>query len=210
MIRIETHPAGNPLTGKSKWWGEPDMPDSLDYPELTVTDENGEHYADPLTFVCQIRCEELAVHDAEGLLPHEGMLYFFAALDYFLGDIDAPSYPGMGTWSKNSFRVLYSATCDELHTHRIVGEDGLPATLPAETITFTKCTDGTDGLRMLGLPYIEEVREAMPGSISLLQVDESDRWNLTFHDCGTLNFLIRPDDLRQRRWEQAECYLFSF
>jgi len=50
----------------------------------------------------------------------------------------------------------------------------------------------------------------MPGYLSLLQIDESDRWDLVFHDCGTLNFLIRPDDLLKRRWDQTQCYLFSF
>lgn len=199
-----------PLTGQSKWWGEPDMPDELDYPELTVTGDDGERWNDPLTFVCQLRCAELAALDPEGLLPHEGMLYFFAALDYFLGDIGAPSYPGMGQWQKDFFRVLYSGQCDRLHTHRIVDEDGSPATLPAEAVTLTACNDAHDGLRLLGLPFIEEVREDMPGMLSLLQIDESDRWGLTFHDCGMLNFLIRPDDLRARRWDKAECYLFSF
>ena len=43
-----------------------------------------------------------------------------------------------------------------------------------------------------------------------LQVDEDDRWGLTFHDCGTLNFLIRPDDLKKRQWDKVACYLFSF
>ena len=208
MIQIETYPTDSPLTGQSKWWGEPDMPEDLDYPEVTVT-EDGDTWDEPLTFVCQIRCEEMAALDAEGLLPHEGMLYFFAALDYFLGDIDTPLYPGMGQWQQEYFRVLYSPTCDNLRTHQIVNEDGSPATLPAEALTFT-AVDADDGLRLLGMPYIEEVREAMPGRLSLLQVDECDRWNLTFHDCGTLNFLIRPDDLLKRRWDQTECYLFSF
>lgn len=210
MIRIETHPTGRPLTGQSKWWGQPDMPDTMDYPEVTVTGEDGEQYDDPLTFVCQIRCEEMAALDTDGLLPHEGMLYFFAALDYFLGDIDTPAYPGMGEWQQKYFQVLYAPTCEDLHTHQIVNEDGNPATLPAEAMTFTACEAGGDGLRLLGFPYIEEVREQMPGRLSLLQVDESDRWGLTFHDCGTLNFLIRPDDLRARRWDKTECYLFSF
>ena len=213
MIRIETHPTDDTLTGQSKWWGQPDMPETLDYPEVTVT-EDGDTWDEPLTFVCQIRCEELAALDAEGALPHEGMLYFFAALDYFLGDIDSPVYPGMGLWAKDCFRVLYSPTCDELHTHQIVNEDGSPATLPAERITFHLLPQGGGregaGLRLLGRPYIEEVSDQMPGWLSLLQVDECDRWNLLFHDSGTLNFLIRPEDLRQRRWNQAECYLFSF
>lgn len=92
MIRIETHLADSPLTGQSKWWGEPDMPEELDWPTVMVRDEDGESYDDPLTFVCQIRCADIAPFDPHELLPHEGMLYFFAAIDYFLGDFDTPAY----------------------------------------------------------------------------------------------------------------------
>ncbi len=210
MIKIETHPADSPLTGQSKWWGLPDMPENLDWPEVTVVDEDGEEYGDPLTFICQLRCDELAPFDPEGLLPHEGMLYFFAALDYFLGDLDTPSYPGMGAWQKRFFSVLYSPTCNDLHTHQLNYPDGTPATLPAEAITFAPGKGTEDGLRLLGLPYFIEVSEAMPDMISLLQIDESDRWNLTFHDSGMLNFLIRPDDLSQQRWDRVTAYLHSF
>jgi len=210
VIKITTHPVDGPLFGQSKWWGQPDMPEELEYPEITLVDDDGEEYQDPLTFVCQLRCEELAPLDPEGLLPHEGMLWFFAALDYFLGDMDSPAYPGMGPWQQKYFRVLYSPKCDDLHTHSIVYDDGTPVGLPAEAITFSPCGKTDDGIRLLGDPYIEEVREEMPGRISLLQIDEDDRWNLVFHDCGTLNFLITPDDLRHRRWEKVECYLFSF
>lgn len=210
MIKITTQPADNPLFGQSKWWGQPDMPEELEYPEITLVDDDGEEYQDPLTFVCQLRCEELAALDPEGLLPHEGMLWFFAALDYFLGDMDSPAYPGMGPWQQKYFRVLYSPKCDDLHTHSIVYDDGTPVGLPAEAITFSLCDESGDGIRLLGEPYIEEVREEMPGRMSLLQIDEDDRWNLIFHDCGMLNFLITPDDLRNHRWDKVECYLFSF
>ncbi len=210
MIKIETHPADSPLTGQSKWWGQPDMPEELDWPEVTVVAEDGEEYGDMLTFVCQLRCDELAPFDPEGLLPHEGMLYFFAALDYFLGDLETPSYPGMGAWQKQFFRVLYSPTCDNLHTHQLNYPDGTPATMPAEAITLEYSTIAEEGLRLLGKPYIEEVCEAMPDMISLLQVDDNDRWNLIFHDCGTLNFLIRLEDLIKQRWDKTQCYLFSF
>lgn len=186
------------------------MPEDLDYPQLTLVDEDGEEYDDPLTFVCQIRMQDIAALDPEGLLPHEGMLYFFATLDYFLGDIDAPSYPGMGPWQPQYFRVLYAPDCKLLHTHQILDADGTPANLPAEAITFFACDDIADSPRLLGLPYLEEVREAMPGALSLLQVDEEERWNLTFHDCGMLNFLIRPDHLKTRQWDKVACYLFSF
>ena len=210
MIRIETHLADGPLTGKSKWWGEPDMPEELDWPTVMVRDEDGESYDDPLTFVCQIRCADIAPFDPDGLLPHEGMLYFFAALDYFLGDLDTPAYPGMGEWKKEYFRVLYSSSLDQLHTQHLNYPDGTQATMPAEAISFGKSSKDDDGQRLLGYPYIEDVRQEMTGWLSLLQVDESDRWGLTFHDSGMLNFLIRPEDLQQRRWDQTTCYLFSF
>ena len=210
MIKITTQPTNDPLTGQSKWWGQPDMPEELEYPEVTAVDDDGEEYLDPLTFVCQIRCEEIASLDPEGLLPHEGMLYFFAALDYWLGDFDTPTHPGLGLWQKKYFRVLYSPSCENLHTHRIVYDDGTPVGLPAEAITFSNCEKDDDGIRLLGLPYLEEVREEMTGRINLLQVDEEDRWHLVFYDCGILNFLIRPADLRTRRWDKTECHLYSF
>lgn len=209
MISLKTHPAEKSLFGQSKWWGEPDMPDELDWPEVTINDENGEPYSDPLTFVCQIRCNDIAMLDPEGLLPHEGMLYFFAALDYFLGDIDSPVYPGMGQWNPDYFKVLYSPTCDQLHTHHLYYPDGTTATRAAESITFAPSDEADDGLRLLGYPYIEDVRETMPDMLSLLQIDENDDWHLTFHDCGELYFLITPQHLLNRLWQQTTCYLFS-
>lgn len=209
MISLSFAKTDSELFGRSKWWGFPDMPEELEYPEVPVN-VDGELYYDPLTFVCQIRCADLAPHDPEGLLPHEGMLYFFAALDYFLGDLDTPAYPGMGEWKKEYFRVLYSPSLDQLHTHHLNYPDGTQATMPAEVISFEKVSKDDDGQRLLGYPYLEEVRQEMTGWLSLLQVDESDRWGLTFHDSGMLNFLIRPEDLQQRRWNQTTCYLFSF
>ena len=215
MIKIETHPVNTPLTGQSKWWGQPDLPDNLPFPEITLVDDDGEEYLDPLTFICQLRCEELAPFDPEGLLPHEGMLWFFAALDYFLGDYNTPAYPGMGEWLPKYFRVLHSPSCDNLHTHSIVYDDGSPIGLPAESITFSRIEvvhpeSSDESLRLLGKPYLEEIQQAMPRCLSLLQIDENDRWNLTFHDCGMLNFLISPDSLRRRQWDKVRCYLFSF
>ena len=210
MIKIDTHPVDTPLTANIKWWGQPDMPENLEYPEISLVADDGEEYQDPLTFVCQIRCDELAPFDPQGLLPHQGMLYFFAALDYYLGNLDTPAYPGLGCWPQQYYRVLYSPSCDNLHTHSIVYDDGTPFGLPAEAITLSTVHEPGDGIRLLGKPYIEEVCEEMPGRLSLLQIDDNERWNLVFHDCGTLNFLITPEDLRNRQWNKVNCFLFSF
>ena len=224
-----------PLFGQSKWWGFPDMPEDLDYPEVPVREEYVDdagrdavdEYDDPLTFICQIRCSDLAAVDPKGLLPHEGMLYFFAALDYFLGDLDAAVSPGLGEWEAPYFRVLWAPSCENLHTHSILYEDGTEACLPAVPMAFVagggssgsaggfcgaggdSCETAGDGFQLLGRPFYDEVVQEMPGMINLLQIDENDDWGLRFFDCGMLNFLISPTDLAARRWSAVRCYLTS-
>ena len=207
-IKINFKQSEDPLFGKSKWWGFPDMPEELDYPEVPVQDD-GDEYDDPLTFVCQIRCADIAPLDPKGLLPHEGMLYFFAALDYFLGNLDAALAPGMGEWEAPYFKVLYAPSCENLHTHTILYDDGSEACLPALQMEFSQTSNQEAGFRLLGKPYFEEVQQDMPGLMSLLQIDEEDDWDLRFFDCGMLNFLISPDDLAARRWNAVRAYLHS-
>jgi len=206
MIRLSFKNTADDLFGKSKWWGFPDMPEDLDYPEVPVN-EDGEAYDEPLTFICQIRCEDIGPYDPEGLLPHSGMLYFFGAMDYFLGNYDALLSPGLGEWSSRYFKVLYAPSCEGLHTHSIVYDDGTPACLPAREILFNADTESES--RLLGEPFFEEVRGEMPGLLSLLQVDEDDDSDLRFFDCGMLNFLISPEDLQARRFSRVRCYLHS-
>ena len=207
MINLTTAPSDDVLYAQSKWWGFPDLPDDLDWPTVEAEDD-GEVFDDPLTFVCQIRCEELAELDPEGLLPHEGMLYFFAALDYFLGDLDAFTAPGMGEWPSECSRVLYSPVCEGLNTYTLMYDEDTPAALAPESISF-KTPDRESYTGLLGEPYLEETREAMPGLISLLQIDENDDWGLRFFDSGMLNFLISPEDLAARRFDRVRAWLYS-
>ena len=208
MIGIDTAPGTGALEGCSKWWGFPDLPEELDWPSVPVNDD-GDEYDDPLTFVCQLRCDELAPFDPEGLLPHEGMLYFFAALDYFLGNPDGIC-PGMGGWESPYFRVLYSSSRENLHQHTMFYEDGSPAVIPAEEVRFHRVGKGEDCYtRLLGYPFFEEVSDELPGMVSLLQVDENDDWGLRFFDSGMLNFMIDPEDLAARRFSAVKAWLHS-
>ena len=219
MIKIKTEPSEDVLYGESKWWGFPDLPDGLDWPTVQAEDE-GEVFDDPLTFICQIKCADLAPFDPEGLLPHEGMLYFFAALDYFLGDLDAFTTPGMGEWSSEYFRVLYSPSCENLNTHTLMYDEDTPAAPAPEAIRFwmpdhvghdgvTPDSDRESYTWLLGEAFAEETREALPGYVSLLQIDENDDWGLRFFDCGMLNFMIKPTDLAARRFEKVRAWLYS-
>lgn len=208
-IQIRYKEAEGELFGQSKMWGCADLPRGCMYPEVKWVNEDGMACADPMTFVCQIKLQDIAAYDRERLLPHTGMLYFFADIDYFLGNLEADS-PGMGQWDRDRYCMLYAPETEHLDTHRIVGEDGQPYGIPAHELSFSLCGEPNDGYKLLGKPYLQEVEEEYPNHLSLLQLDCNDDWHLQFYDCGMLNFLITPEDLATRKWEQAICHLHSF
>lgn len=207
-IKLIFTPENQPLTGHSKWWGAPDLPPDMEYPHYMVNN-NGDTCSVPLTFLCQIRCKDLARYDDKKLLPHTGMLYFFAELDYFLGRTES-IYPGMGAWQQPYFRVCYSPHCHHLTPYEITCHNH-PIYLPPVALTFENTSNYDDSFRLLGHPYYEEIREQYePDMISLLQIDENDDWNLRFIDCGMLCFMISPADLANRYWGGVQCYMHSF
>lgn len=105
-IKLTTSLTDGSLQGKSHWWGFPDLPDGVEFPLLQDNDDDYDGEGELLmTFICQIKLDEIAGYDEENLLPHKGMLYFFADLDYFLGDMEAPA-EGLGFWPKEAFKVI--------------------------------------------------------------------------------------------------------
>ena len=181
-IKINIQPTAEDLAGKSHWWGFPDLPEAYEWP----CNEDG----DLLTFICQISLEDISELDSENRLPHKGMIWFFADLDYFLGDLDAPC-GGTGEWEPGTFKVLYSEDHSDLLTREYYWEDGEPAVLPAEEMTFEAASETDFGFKLLGMPAMTEGYEnENEGLMSLLQMDEEERWGLRFFDCGTINFMI--------------------
>lgn len=208
-MKIITGHSDNPLTFKSHWWGFPDLPERVCFPvfsepESNIGSENDES-EDLLTFICQIRMEDIAPFDRENKLPHKGMLYFFADIDYFLGDPDARNGK-IGLWSDGCYKVIYTHETDNLYTHRVVWEDGSEACMAAETMCFKASENYAHGHKLLGMPFFDEVREEASDYISLLQIDEDERWGLRFYDCGMLNFLITEEDLAARRFDKVKLY----
>ena len=199
-IKININYSKEDLTGKSHWWGFPDMPDTLEWP----CNNDG----DLLTFICQICLEDIADLDNEGRLPHKGILWFFADLDYFLGDLDAPC-GGSGEWDPSTFKVLYSDDCADLCTHEYYWEDGEPAVLKAEEMTFETTSETDSGFKLLGMPALTEGYEnENEGMMSLLQIDEAERWGLRFFDCGNVNFMV-PSDRLNDDFSNTSFYLHS-
>ena len=184
-IKINIQPTAEDLAGKSHWWGFPDLPEACEWP----CNEDG----DLLTFICQISLEDISEFDTDNRLPHKGMIWFFADLDYFLGDLDAPC-GGTGEWESGTFKVIYSEDNSDLLTHEYYWEDGDPAVLPAEEMTFEAASETDFGFKLLGMPAMTEGYEnENEGLMSLLQLDEEERWGLRFFDCGTVNFMVPLD-----------------
>lgn len=200
-IRLTVKETDRVLFCGSKWWGDPDMPEAMEYPMT-------EDY--PLTFVCQINCEDIAKFDPEGKLPHEGMLYFFAALDQWLG-YESPLENGIGEWPKGHFVVKYAKEIN-FETFRsciMVDEDDNPITEPEREIEFSECADDADGIKLLGVPFYEEIRTEYPDMTNLLQLDEDDDLCMRFYDCGMVNLMMKESDLKFRNWKKTKAYLHS-
>ena len=193
----------------SKWWGDPDFPENMEYPTVKVT-EDGESFDYPLTFICQINCEDIAPFDKENRLPHEGMLYFFGAIDEYLG-YDSPTHNGMGEWAKGEFMVKYAKAVnfETFQSCILVDDEDQPLTEPEMEMEFFECEDNAMVSRLLGVPFDEDVRDQYPDHFSLLHLEENEEIGLRFYDCGTLDVVIKESDLKYGNWKKIKAYLQS-
>ena len=189
----------------SKWWGDPDMPENMQYPTIEVT-EDGETYDYPLTFICQINCEDIASLDQEGRLPHEGMLYFFAALDKWLG-YDSPTKNDLGEWSKGHYVVKYAKTInfETFQSCMLVDDEDQTLTEHEMEIVFSECTDDEKCIKLLGTPSSAEVSGKYPELINFLQIVRDENLPLEFD--GELNLMIKPSDLGYGNWKKSTAIL---
>ncbi|MGM9786519.1 MAG: DUF1963 domain-containing protein [Candidatus Cryptobacteroides sp.] len=207
-IRISLSETDSRLFCCSKWWGDPDMPAEMTYP--MVKGEDGEEY--PLTFICQIDCADIASLCPGSGLPEEGMLYFFAAIDEYLG-FETPYHNGIGRWPKGAVKVKYarSVNPETFESYIMVDDDDEPLSQPPLKIEFSTCEEGEDGLKLLGLPFSADARDSFPSHINLLQIDsEADCLDeLQIYDCGLLNFMISRNELENGWWHSSFGFLSS-
>ena len=138
-IKLELKRTERILFCGSKWWGDPDMPENMQYPTMEVT-EDGETYDYPLTFICQINCEDISPFDKENRLPHEGMLYFFAAVDDYIG-YESPVLNPAGEWPKGRVMLKYAKTInfETFQTCMLVGDEDEQLTETELEIVFSEC-----------------------------------------------------------------------
>ena len=189
----------------SKWWGDPDMPENMQYPTIEVT-EDGETFDYPLTFVCQINCEDIAAFDPENRLPHEGMLYFFAAMDKWLG-YDSPTKNGNGEWTRGHFVVKYAKAInfETFQSCMLVDDEDQALTEREMEIVFSTCEDDEKCIKMLGKPTSAEVAQKYDGLLNLLQIVRDTNLDVEFE--GELNLMIKDSDLHFGNWKKTVAHL---
>lgn len=209
-IRLTLKKTDSTLFCCSKWWGNPDLPPQMEYPMMKYTEADGSEAEYPLTFVCQIDCADIAGLDAEGKLPHEGMLYFFAAIDGFVG-YESPCSAGKGRWDKQLAVVKYSkaVNMETFNSCILVDDEDNELAEPEMAVEFSACDDRDGGFRLLGLPVRGGAEEDLPAHCSLLQLDADAELGISFPDGGAFNFVISDNDLKFGNWKRAFGYLSS-
>ena len=198
-IKLELKKTERILFCGSKWWGDPDMPENMQYPTMEVT-EDGETFDYPLTFICQINCEDIAPFDKEGRLPHEGMLYFFAAIDDYIG-YESPVHNPEGEWPKGRLVIKYAKAInfETFQTCMLVGDEDEQLTEPELEITFSQCSDDDECIKMLCNTCAEADHQR------LLQITSDATAGI---DLGTKNItvIIKDSDLKFGNWKKAKAY----
>lgn len=199
-IRLELKKTERILFCGSKWWGDPDMPENMNYPTMEVT-EDGETFDYPLTFICQINCEDIAPFDKEGKLPHEGMLYFFAAIDDYIG-YESPVKNPTGEWPKGRVAVKYakSINFETFQTCMLVGDEDEQLTEPELEIVFSECPDGSEGILLLPSEEAEADHQTLLRMVS----DQISGMNL---NSGSIDIIMKNSDLGFGNWKRAKAIM---
>ena len=194
----------------SKWWGDPDFPENMEYPTVKVTDEDGDVIDYPLTFICQINCEDIAPFDPENKLPHEGMLYFFGAIDEFLG-YGSYTNNGKGEWQKGEFVVKYAKNVnfETFQSCILVDDEDQSLTEPEMEMEFFSCDDDAEVSRILGVPFHKEVAEKYPEHQTLMHLTGNEEIGLKFFENGVLNVMMKDSDLKFGNWKKTKTYCYT-
>ena len=199
-IKLELKKTERILFCGSKWWGDPDMPENMQYPTMEVT-EDGEKFDYPLTFICQSNCEDIASLDKENKLPHEGMLYFFAAIDDYIG-YESPVQNTDGEWPQGRAVVKYAKNInfETFQTCMLVGDEDEQLTEPELEIVFSECNDNEEGIKMLCCdmdhPENEILLKLVTDTVSGLDIRNK-----------SISITMKDSDLKFGNWKRAKAVL---
>ena len=198
-IKLTPYETDTRLFCVSKFWGDPDMPADMLYP--TYRFEDGTQI--PLTFICQIDCHDIEALDSEGVLPHEGMLYFFAATDGLFG---GEGLSAKGEWPKGAAVVKYTKQInfETFQSQIALDEDGVELSSEPLAIKFGTCADDEFCVRLLGLSPTSPKGRGAAASGDRGVVLENLLLLPFGADC-TLQFRLPLSDIRYGNWKRVRA-----
>lgn len=195
----------------SRFWGNPALPEDLEWPGYTDDDGDELDYV----FVCQINLEELAPYDTDHALPSSGLLLFFAKIDHYLGHFEYESVGGSVS-PVEAVRIIYLPSTDGLVEKVLVDETDTPVSPEELQIDFTYDFDPLrdEDTCLFARPDHREWEtwdHPYEDWLILLQVDSFSGmdFNLNFMDFGVLDFLISPQDLRKADFSNVRAIVLS-
>lgn len=196
--------------GASRLWGNPGLPEDVDFPSYRGAD--GEEY--PYFFIAQVNLADVAALDPEHRLPERGVLAFFAKIDYYLG-YDAEDSVGSALSGPEDVRVLYFPDPEVLEEVELTDPDGNPAAPRERAVRFSHEAPPYADEHILLAPPDHREWEHWDAPCEdweiLFQLDssEGDDFDLNFMDCGVLVLLIDPEDLRRRDFSRVRAQVLS-
>lgn len=208
---ILSKPFGEIAECGSCFWGDPDLPEDVNYP--MYIDNEGERY--PFTFICQINLEELASFAPSNPLPKKGLLSFFAKIDHYLGYMADTDCIGGHISEADEVRVMYFPSCEGMRKVVLVDDDDEPLSPEAMEIRFADSIGPlSDDHALFAEPTHREWEtwdEPFEDWQILLQVDSfaGMDFELNFMDCGVLDFLISPEALRNADFSDVRGIVLS-
>ena len=136
------------------------------------------------------------------------MLYFFAAVDEWLG-YESPTGQGRGEWPKGHVVVKYakSINFETFQTCMLVDDDDQQLTDGELEIIFSECEDDAEGIKLLGVPSNEKTKAGYPDLGNLLQLASDAASGLEFPEGMTLNIMMKDSDLKFGNWKKTKAYL---
>ena len=198
-------------TTASRFWGNPAMPEDMEWP--CYTDDDGDEL--DYVFVCQINLAELAPYNTANVLHSSGLLLFFAKIDHYLGHFEYESVGGSIS-SKDAVRVIYLPSTDGLVEKVLVDENDNPISPEELQIAFTYDFDPLrdEDTCLFARPDHREWEtwdHPFEDWLILLQVDSFSGmdFNLNFMDFGVLDFLVSPQALRKADFSEVRAIVLS-
>ena len=129
------------------------------------------------------------------------MLYFFAAIDDYIG-FESPVHNPEGEWPKGRMVVKYakSINFETFQTCMLVGDEDEQLTEPELEIVFSECDNEDEGIKMLCNNDILQETQTLIQMVS----DSVSGLNLQNR---RISILMKDSDLKFGNWKRAKAFL---